>query len=247
MIKLFRKLFGRSAATSADNPAAQTATQPADLTPTQPHRREKNRAMYSGNQEALAYLEKMQHKIRILAERFATGGVNRQQFEELFSYYQNEIQVVEQILVETPETDEWKSAITDGQSMIIRRRTTARMVGFSIYINASGVPIKTCGQFTVDPALFVPMLHAFQSATKEIFGAQQRLTQIENGKWLGYFPGQITTMLVVFSLEPSQKQIVKLEELQKVFERANHAVLQQMVVDVNGLVCPQEFFITHTL
>lgn len=201
----------------------------------------------SSNQEALAYLGKMQHKISILAERFASGAVNRQQFEELFAYYQNEIQVVEQVVTATPGSNEWKNAISDGQSMIIRRRTTARMIGFSIYVNQSGIPLKTCGQFSVDPALFVPMMHAYQSATKEIFGAQQRLSQIENGKWLGFIPGQVTTMLALFSLEPSQKQLQKLEELHKIFERANHIMLQQVMIDPDRLVCPQEFFIAHTL
>ncbi len=120
-------------------------------------------------------------------------------------------------------------------------------LGFSIYENASGMPLKSLGEFGVDPALFVPMLSAYRSAAEEIFGAGLRSTQIEGGKWLSFVPGKLTTTLALFSTEPSAKQMKTLEEVHRLFERANARQLGRQPMNVDGLVCPHEFFINHTL
>ncbi|MEN6480659.1 MAG: hypothetical protein ABFD29_00560 [Anaerolineaceae bacterium] len=55
----------------------------------------------------------MQEKVSALAQRFASGAINRQQLQELFSLYQEEIQNLEQFLSINPESDEWKSVKVD--------------------------------------------------------------------------------------------------------------------------------------
>lgn len=197
--------------------------------------------------EAQAYIQKVRKKIQHLAERFAEGGLNRKQFEELYEYYQNEIQQLEVYLVDNPEGEEWRKRISEGQSVMIRRKHKAKLVGYSIYENQSGMPLKTAGEFGVDPALFVPMLYAYQTATQEIFGARLRSTQIEGGKWLCFIPGRMSTTLALFSLEPSGKQLLVMEEVQKLFEEANKAHLVHLPVNLAVLVCPQDFFLMHPM
>lgn len=197
--------------------------------------------------EAQEYIRKVRTKIQHLAERFAEGGLNRRQFEELYEHYQNEIQQVEFFLVENPGGEDWKNLISEGQSVMIRRRHKARLVGYSIYENLSGMPLKTAGEFGVDPALFVPMLFAYQSATEEIFGARLRSTQIEGGKWLCFVPGSWSTTLALFNLEPAGKQLQVMEEVHKLFEAANKVHLLRPPVNQAALVCPQDFFLTHPL
>jgi hypothetical protein len=133
----------------------ESPLQDADITlPRQLHSRPRLPNLAEGQ----AYLEKVRSKVDSLAERFINGGINRQQFQDLYAHYQAEIASIEQALLINPDSDEWKQAVADGQSIIIRRRNATRLLGYSIYANGTGLPLLTAGEFKVDPALFVPML-----------------------------------------------------------------------------------------
>jgi len=193
--------------------------------------------------DARDYIEKVRQKEDALAMRFASGTINRKQFEELYASYQQEIRMVEQFMSQNPESQDWRNQVTDGQSMIIRRRHQSEMTGYSIYDLRSGLPIQTRGDFGVDPALFVPMLFAYQSATREIFGGEVRLTQIEGGKWLCFIPGKVTSTIALFNNEPTQQQIKNLEQSQKLFEEANAHQLQREMIDPDALVLPHDYYL----
>jgi hypothetical protein len=195
------------------------------------------------NEDAHHYLTKVRNKINALAARFAEGTLNRRQFEDLYSHYQAEIQLIEQYLNTDPESDAWKQAVTDGQSILIRRKHAARFLGFAIYDHESGIPLHTAGEFGIDSGLFVPMLHAYRSAAKEIFGSMVRSTQIEGGKWLCFISGKLTTTIALFSTEPSRTRLETLEHLQLVFEQANQNSLNQPLIDPDQLVCPQAYYL----
>jgi hypothetical protein len=199
--------------------------------------------MLKTNQDAEQYLLKVRNKINALAARFAEGTINRSQFEDLYAHYQSEIQMVEQYINNDPESDAWKQAVAEGQSILIRRKHAARFLGFAIYNHESGIPLRTAGEFGIDSALFVPMLHSYRSAAKEIFGSMVRSTQIEGGKWLCFISGKVTTTIALFSTEPSKNRLDTLEHLQIVFEKANQNMLSKAIIDPEQLVCPQEYFL----
>jgi hypothetical protein len=206
-----------------------------------------NRSTNKTQEDAQVYLEKIRAKEDALAERFASGTVNRKQFEELFAYYQQEIRTISQFLNMNPESDDWRNAVTEGQSILIRRKHATQMIGFSIYDLRTGLPLRTLGDFGVDPALFVPMLFAYQSATKEIFGGEVKSTQIQGGKWLCFIPGVLTSTIALFTTEPSQQQLQNLEQSHKVFEDANSKLLNQERFDAEALLLPHEYFLKHSL
>ena len=197
--------------------------------------------------QAGVYLARIHSKIDSLASSYASGNLNRVQFQELYAHYQRELQTVEAAMAISPKSDDWKNATTEGQSILIRHRNRAVVLGFSIYDNNSGLPVRSLGQFKVDPALFVPMLSSYQSATAEIFGGGICSTQIEGGQWLCFVPGRCTTTLALFNQEPSARQLKSLEELQVVFENANRESLSAQPIRVDGLACPHEYYIGHPL
>jgi hypothetical protein len=203
------------------------------------------RPIEQADPEGQSHLVKLRAKLTQLADQFATGRINQKQFEELYEHYQAEYAMVEQMLLQNPDSDDWKNAVSDGKSVIIRRRYSARLLGFAIYNRLSGMPLKTIGEFGLDADLFVPMLHAYQSATQEIFGGGMQSTQIEGGHWLCFAPGNYSTTIALFSTEPSKRQISKLGELQELFEKANRHRLSTDDIDPGILVCPHEFFISH--
>jgi hypothetical protein len=195
----------------------------------------------SPSNAAQAYIDKVRKKMDELASDFANGMINRTQFQELYSHYQQEIMQIESVMESQPEA--WEKASTEGQSLIIRRQHMARAQAYAIYVNETGLPIGVLGKFRLDPALVVPMLSSYRSATKEIFGSGLRLTQVGDGQWLCFVPGKYTTLLAVFTNEPIPKQLEYLGELHQHFEKANQPLLINNPINVDELFYPHEYFL----
>ena len=193
--------------------------------------------------EAQGYLTRVRIKLDSLAEDFNKGTMNRAQFQHLYAHYQREIRTVEGMMEIWPDSETWKGAVTEGQSVIIRHQHMARAEGYAIFENDSGMPVSTLGQFELDPALLVPMLSSYRTATKEIFGSGTRSTEIEDGRWLCFVPGRFTTMLSVFSNEPAARQLAYLEELHRHFEQANHRYLADPPLNASDLLFPHQYFL----
>lgn len=197
----------------------------------------------SGQAAAQQFLNKLQEKIGRLADDFANGTINRQQFQQLYAHYQREMRAVETLIETDQGQSEWGDAFQEGESVLIRQQHAAKAKGYAIYENDSGMPLSTLGKFEVDPALFVPMLSSFRAATAEIFGGGIQSTAIEGGRWLCFVPGQFTTMMALFTAEPANRQLDFLEQLHRLFEKANRALLATPPVDASELVFPHEHFL----
>lgn len=197
----------------------------------------------SGQDHAQQFLQKLQDKIGTLADDFANGSINRQQFQKVYAHYQREMRAVETLIATDQGHNELGDAFHEGESVLIRQQHAAKAKGYAIYENDSGMPISTLGKFEVDPALFVPMLSSFRSATAEIFGGGMQATAIEGGRWLCFVPGKATTLMAIFSAEPANRQLDFLEQLHRLFEKANRALLANPPIDPSELVFPHEHFL----
>lgn len=188
-------------------------------------------------------MKRVRAKLDKLAEDFNAGTINRAQFQNLYAHYQREIRNVEEMIESAPTSNSWRGAVTEGRSMILLRRHLARVDGYAIYENQSGMPVATLGRLELDPALLLPMLSSYRAATREIFGAGMRSTQIEDGRWLCFVSGAFTTMMAVFTTEPAGKQLTFLEELHRHFEQANRRRLANQQLDPRSLVFPHQHFL----
>lgn len=197
----------------------------------------------SSRREAFQYLSRLNQKTDLLAERFAKGKVNQSQFIALYGFYQSEIQQLELFLKNTKNGNGWQDVVNEGKSIIIRKRYAARLIGFSIYSNTSGQPLRTLGQFAVDPILFIPILHAYQNAAKEIFGEGMRSIVIKDGHVLIFMPGYFSTTLALYTAEPSAEKIKQLEKIHKTFELANERELVKRKIEPDKLVLPHQCFL----
>lgn len=235
MLKRLRDFL--SGGSQARKPAAPVQTQPGAAA------REAEPGEPSALDDPQAYLERVQNKINGLAEEFAAGSMNRAQFQELYDHYRREQQTVKRYLEMAPNSDEWKAATTEGKSVLIRQQNVAKVLGYAVYDNESGMPLNTIGEFEIEAELAIPMLSSYRAAAKEIFGAGMRSNEIEGGRWLGFMPGEYTTLMALFSTNPASQQLESLEELHLLFERANRTLLSNPPVDPDELVFPHKYFL----
>lgn len=192
------------------------------------------------------FIAQVHEKMSRLVQEFANGEINRTQFHKLYDRYQRQIMTVTQFMAESdPAT--WRDAIKETEDTLhLKKRLTAKAVGMSVYSNKSGMPIETLGEFAVEPELIVPMLSSYRSAAAEIFRAGMRSTEMENGQWLCFVPGTHTTLIALFSLEPSTNQLDMVERMHKDFEEANRAALNAGQVDPNQLAYPFYSFVQRS-
>jgi hypothetical protein len=241
IIKRLRDMLGsgktKTIAPVAESEPARKPARPADTGPEEAVPRP------TSDQEAAAYLDRVRAKLDRLAEDFNAGTINRAQFQNLYVHYQRELRNIETLVEMAPASAGWKGAVTEGQSLIIRQQHLARAEGYAVFENNSGIPLSTLGEFELDPALLVPMLSSYRAATREIFGAGTRSTEIEDGRWLCFVPGEFTTMLAVFSNEPAAKQLNYLEELHRHFERATRSQVSPAPLDPAEMVFPHQYFL----
>jgi hypothetical protein len=189
------------------------------------------------------FITQVHQKMSKLVQEFATGEINRTQFHRLYDRYQRQIMTVAQLIAES-DPAMWRDAITETEDTLhLKKRLTAKAVGMSVYDNTSGMPIETLGEFAVEPELIVPMLSSYRSAAAEIFRAGMRSTEMENGQWLCFVPGTHTTLIALFSLEPSNNQLSMVERMHKDFEAANRVALEAGNVDPTQLAYPFYSFV----
>jgi hypothetical protein len=197
--------------------------------------------------EGQEFIAQVHAKMNKLVQEFAGGEINRTQFHNLYTRYQRQIMTVTQMITES-DPALWRSAVKETEDTIhIKKRLTARAVGMSVYNNKSGMPIETLGEFAVDPELLVPMLSSYRSAAAEIFRAGMRSTEMENGQWLCFVPGSFTTLIALFSLEPSENQLQMVERMHQDFELANKAALQSGNFDPSTLAFPFYSFVKQRI
>jgi hypothetical protein len=189
------------------------------------------------------FIAQVHQKMSKLVEEFATGAINRTQFHQLYDRYQRQIMRVAQLIAES-DPSMWRDVIQDSEDTLhIKKRLTAKAVGMSVYYNKSGMPIETLGEFAIEPELIVPMLSSYRSAAAEIFRAGMRSTEMENGQWLCFVPGSYTTLIALFSLEPSDNQLEMVERMHQDFEQANKTALEAGHVDPEKLAYPFYSFV----
>jgi hypothetical protein len=203
-------------------------------------------ALLPSAKQGQEFIAQVHEKMSRLVQEFASGEINRTQFHKLYDRYQRQIMTVAQFIAESDPTT-WRDAVLESEDTLhLKKRLTAKAVGMSVYSNRSGMPIETLGEFAVEPELIVPMLSSYRSAAAEIFRAGMRSTEMENGQWLCFVPGTHTTLIALFSLEPSTNQLDMVERMHQDFEEANRAALKAGQVDPSQLAYPFYSFVQRS-
>lgn len=175
----------------------------------------------------------LQNKLQKAVDDFANGAINRKQFHSLYDRYHRQLNTLSALSVYPEVPDEGIES-----TFALKRRLTAHVLGLSVYNNKSGLPIETLGHFDIDPALLIPLLSSYRSAAQEAFRAGLRSTTLDNDQWVCFVTGSATTLVALFSDEPSTQQMQTAEQMHRDFERANAAALTADSIDPSTLAYP---------
>jgi hypothetical protein len=189
--------------------------------------------------EGQQYIDRVRDKMSRLVEDFAQGRVNRAQFEELYAHYQKERAAIEKIITHRPDTDAWRMAVTEGESIMIRRRLATRVLGYAVYTNKDQATLRVYGEFnSLKEKWISPLLDKVQGVASAPFVASSFDTGSEGAACLCAVPGEFTTLTVLFTKEPARIQLQLLEDLHRHFERANYRLLARSLDKADDLVFP---------
>lgn len=208
--------------------------------PILPHTRETTSAIGSVEErlEAETALEKLRQKTAAVAAEFAAGRLNRAQFVAMYAHYNEKRVIIERLLARDPGTQAWQSVARSGHTGFLKEHYEARVLSYGVYdlvtsslINSQGVPL-----LPADMTSKILMAIRIVMRNHERLNAQRK--RLENGQWAVFIPGKYTVGVVVFSIEPSVRQITLVDDLHRDFERANRHALERSVRNADELVFP---------
>ena len=109
-------------------------------------------------QQGQAFIKQVRTKMDRLVEEFATGKVNREQFQVLYDRYQTQINGVK-ALIDDADPSKWTGLLQGGENTIdIRSRLMAKAKGMLIYHNENGTLIDKLGMVLIDPLLISQLM-----------------------------------------------------------------------------------------
>lgn len=173
---------------------------------------------------ARAYQAELQRKMTALAEEFSLGKLNRRQFEAVYTHYREQRQIVE-ALINSLNFEAWRKAISAGHTGLLISHNAAQLLGYALYDRATRQPLAVSRHFKVESALILPIITAYQVARDVT--TRISTSEIDNGRWLCFVPGQACTLVALFSVEPARAQLQLLQDLHHDFELANAKRLAQ--------------------
>jgi hypothetical protein len=175
--------------------------------------------------EGKAFIKATRQKMDQLVGEFADGKLNRDQFQTLYDRYQSQINGVQAVLHET-DPSSWTDMLDGEKTFNIRKRLMAKALGMAIYNDKTGVLLETLGDFSVDPLRISQLMLQLSDVKTEVSsdGEKERpqiVAELETKEWIFLAKGDYTTVVIVFSREPTTPQIETIVQILQDFEKAN--------------------------
>jgi hypothetical protein len=186
-------------------------------------------------------LEKLRQKTALVATEFAEGKLNRAQFMAMYAHYNERRTIIEMLLARDPDTHAWQPVAQPGHTSFLREHYEAHVVSYAIYDQRPqhiGNLISSQGTPLLDPDLAKKVLTAIGIVMRNHKELTAQRKQFEDGQWAVFIPGEYTTSIILFSLEPSTRQVTLACDLHRDFERANRNTLERGIRNPDHLVFP---------
>ncbi len=183
-------------------------------------------------------LEALRKKMEAVAGEYASGKINRAQFNAIYGRYDEKRQIIERILERNPDSSAWRQVASGGHTTFLRQHFTARCLYYLVYrLNASD-PLMMGGQEPPDMPYVEKVVTALHRMPDRPRNGLARKA-LGNGRWLVLTVGEHAATLAMFNLEPSLTQLNRVRDLHQDFERANQMTLQRSAHTLEKMVFPQ--------
>lgn len=194
--------------------------------------------------DAQALIDSIQAKMRRLADEFAAGEINREQFYKIYEHYQAQINLAAGMLDHASTLP--PEGLSSGETITIRKQWTAMAKAAAVYYHANGDLLETIGEFDIPMGT---LLEAFaeiaEHARQE--GAAVPQTRHIGREWLLFVPGKHSTVVMLFSAEPVNRQVAIVQNMHRDFEIANDAALTSGQTHAAKLVYPFLSFVRRSV
>jgi hypothetical protein len=186
-----------------------------------------------------AALVNLRQRMKLTADEFAEGKINRAQFHALYARYSEQRSIIERLLERDPDTQAWRQVVAlQGQTGLLRTSLEAMPLYYLVYKGESAVPLLIGGKRPANPQALTPLIrHVWTLPNRPPVGLGRM--PFRNGRWLIIATGGHSATAVVFSLEPAIAQARLVRDLHADFERANQALLASGSAAAERMVFPQ--------
>ncbi len=206
---------------------------PPDRTP--PERQLTPREKMQRAEEALINLR---HKTALVAAEFAEGKLNQAQFDAIYSRYSEQRAIIERLLTRDPQSQAWQSVARPGHTQFLKQHYAARALSYAIYDQDTFDQIAVTGVLQIRPEHIIAVLERLRSVIARRGNPGPAQKKLPDNKCILIVPGELTTAVVVFSLEPATRQIERIRDMHTDFERANRRALSRRDYDTSRMVFP---------
>jgi hypothetical protein len=197
---------------------------------------------------ASALIAQLRVKMRKLADEFASGEINREQFHRIYEHYQAQLNLASSTL--TQSGDQKIEGIPAGQTILLRRQLTAVAKAAMVYHHASGQILEIIGDQNVPTEPLMPSLAALAEQVQEGVGTEplpDPQVMMQENDWVLLVPGEFSTAVMVFNNEPVSRQIEIVLNMHRDFEVANDAALRSGQTQAAKLVYPFIGFVRRSV
>jgi hypothetical protein len=208
-------------------------------------------------QQGRMFISQTRNKMKQLVDDFAEGKLNREQFHILYERYQSQINSVKLMLDENDPTT-WSQALDGDETIALRKKLLGKATGMAIYINKGGTLLNTLGNFNPDGSSIAKLFKKFDeqiAKDKAAIGQNdpdivptiqryhQMLMELPSHGWMFVARARLTTIVTIFTREPTQDQCETMLRLLRDFETANASHLQKENVTATDLAMPFQVFV----
>jgi hypothetical protein len=191
-------------------------------------------------EKAAEAIEVLRQKMAAISEEYASGKINRAQFDAIYLRYQERRQITERMIERDPDTGAWRSVVEPGYTGFLRQYYEAKVESYAIYHIARRAQIVRTGHVQIPEEQMTPILNRLYEVwesqeTHEMIPAYRVL---QDKRWVFFIPGEYSLAVVIFSLEPATAQIEMVKDIHTDFERANVQMLRTANYDLKQMVFP---------
>ncbi|NWF71078.1 MAG: hypothetical protein HXY40_18500 [Chloroflexi bacterium] len=183
-------------------------------------------------------LELLRRKMENAAGEFASGKLNRAQFNAVYGRYSEQRSIIERLIQRDPQNDAWKAVATPGHTRYLIDHFESRPLYYLVFLHNRPKPLLWGGKQPPDGSTIIQILKTLWSMSNRPKAGIAR-KEVKNGQWLLIVVGENAVTLVLFSLEPALLQLNRVRDMHADFERANRVLLERGLISPERLVFPQ--------